>query len=572
MTFKRVAASIPLITLAVFFFIADGRDTSAAGEVPSEEVINHRKESRPPTPAYGDAIVVASISDARTLVPILASDSASSDICGMVFNGLVKYDKDVNIIGDLAERWEVLDEGLVIIFHLRKDVRWHDGAPFTARDVEFTYRKLIDPDVRTPYSGDFERIKSLEVLDDHKVKMTYKEPFAPALSSWGMWIMPEHILRNEDLNKAGFSRNPIGTGPYKFKSWKTGEKIELVSNHEYFEGRPYIDRYIYKIIPDDATIFLELETQAVDLTSVSPLQFTRQTDNSFFKTHYRKFRYPSFGYTYMGYNLSNPKFKDPRVRRAINCAVNKDEIVDTVLFGLARVTTGPFMLDAWAYNKDIKPAPFNPIEAKRLLSAAGWSDTDGDGWLEKDGVRFEFTVLVNQGNLERLRSAEMIQGYLKTVGIRMKIRVLEWSAMINEFINKRRFEAVLMGWFLSRDPDCYDIWHSSKTREGEFNFIGYKNAEADKLLEEGRRTFDQAKRSAIYRRIHELIYGDQPYLFLYSSEILPIVHKRFRNVEVSPIGIGYNFIKWYVPQNEQRYGRGDVSLRYNLLKINELQS
>ena len=412
---------------------------------------------------------------------------------------------------------------------------------------------MTDPAIKTPYSGDFERIKSLEVADDYTVKVTYKEPFSPALSSWGMWIMPEHILKNEDLNTTSFSRHPVGTGPYKFKTWKTGEKIELVSNHDYFEGRPYIDRYIYRIIPDDATIFLELETEGVDLSILTPLQFTRQTDNNFFRNHYRKFKYPGFGYTYMAYNQADPKFQDVRVRRAINYAVNKDEIIDTVLLGMARVTTGPFMMDSWAYNNDIKPAPYDTAKAKELLAEAGWKDTNKDGWLEKDGKTFEFTVLVNQGNNERLRCAEMIQGYLKDIGIRMKIRVLEWSAMINEFIGKRRFEAVLMGWFLTRDPDNYDIWHSSKTREGEFNFISYKNNEVDSLLEEGRRVFDEKERAKVYHRVHELIYDDQPYLFLYSSEILPIVHKRFRNVEVSPIGIGYNFIKWYVPKSEQRY-------------------
>ena len=531
--------SIPLM-LAVFFLssplIADNSQMLSEGE-----------------PAYGDAIVVSSIGDAHSLVPILASDSASSDICGMLFNGLVKYDKDVNIVGDLAESWDILDDGLMIVFHLRENVKWHDGAAFTARDVEFTYKKLIDPAVKTPYGGDFERIKSLDIMDEHTVKVTYKEPFAPALSSWGMWIIPEHLLKNEDLNKTTFSRNPIGTGPYKFKSWKTGEKIELVSNHEYFEGRPYIDRYIYRIIPDEATIFLELQTQGVDLALLTPLEFTKQTNNKFFQARYRKFEYPSFGYTYMGYNLSDPKFQDVRVRQAINYAVNKDEIINTVLFGLARITTGPFMLDSWAYNKDVKPAPYNVEEAKRLLKEAGWADTNKDGWLEKDGKLFEFTVLVNQGNTDRLRCAEMIQRYLKEVGIKMKIRVLEWGAMIHEFINKRRFEAVLMGWFLSRDPDNYDIWHSSKIREGEFNFIGYKNDEVDRLLVEGRLTFDRQKRAEIYHSIHRIVNDDQPCLFLYSPEVLPILNKRFRGVEVSPIGIGYNFIKWYVPKDEQKY-------------------
>ncbi len=531
-------SKIPLVMLAVFFFMTNPifADILLARE-----------------PSYGDAIVVASSGDARTLVPILASDSASSDICGFVFNGLVKYDKNIELVGDLAESWDIEDEGKTIIFHLRKGVRWHDGAPFTARDIYFTYSKLIDPEVRTPYSGDFERIKDFIIIDDHTVKIIYKEPFAPALSSWGMWIMPEHILGKVDLNKTKFSRAPVGTGPYKFKSWKTGDKIELVSNHDYFESRPYIDRYIYRIIPDEATVFLELQTRGVDMSNLTPLQFMRQTDNKFFKARYNKFKYPSFGYTYMGYNLKDPKFQDIRVRQAINYAVNRREIIDAVFFGLARMVTGPFILDSWSYNRDVKPAPYDPKDAKRLLKEAGWIDSDGDGWLEKGKEEFEFTVLVNQGNAERQRTAELMQKQLKTVGIRMKIRVIEWSSMINEFIEKRRFEAVLMGWFLSRDPDCYDIWHSSKTGQGEFNFIGYKNETVDKLLEEGRRTFDQSKRAAIYHEIHELIYKDQPYLFLYTADALPIVNSRFKGVEASPIGIGYNFIKWYVPKSEQRY-------------------
>lgn len=540
---------IPLLSTAVFFLLCGLLITETSFGASGYLGVKDKSND----PEYGDAIVAASSSDARTLVPILASDSASGDICGMIFNGLVKYDKDVNIVGSLAQSWDIREDGKIIIFNLRKGVFWHDGKPFTARDVEFTYKKLIDPYVKTPYSGDFERIKELVLVDDYTVKVVYKEPFAPALSSWGMWIMPRHLLEGEDLNKTAFSRSPVGTGPYVFRKWKTGEKVELASNHDYFEGRPYIDRYIYRIIPDDATTFLELQTEGVDMSSLTPLQYAKQTDNAFFKSHYNKFRYPSFGFTYMGYNLSDPRFQDVRVRRAINYAVDKKEIIETIFFGLAKETTGPFMGESWAYNKDVNPAPYDPERARELLKEAGWLDTDGDGWVDKDGRDFEFTILVNQGNSERMQCAELIQRYLKKIGISAKIRVIEWSSMISEFINKRRFEAVLMGWFLSRDPDCYDIWHSSKTREGEFNFVGYKNERVDKLLEEGRRTFDQAKREQIYREIHRLIYDDQPYLFLYAPDALPIVSSRFRNVEPSAIGIGYNFIEWYVPKREQRY-------------------
>ena len=506
-------------------------------------------------PAYGDAIVTASIGDANTLVPILASDSSSADICGLIFNGLVRYDKNLNLEGELAENWEIKEGGLVIIFHLRKNVRWHDGVPFTARDVEFTYKKLIDPNVKTPYSGDFERVKLLEALDDYTVKVTYKEPFSPGLSSWGMWVMPKHILEKEDLSNTKFSRAPVGTGPYKFSEWKTGEKIVLVSNHDYYEGRPYIDRYIYRIIPDQASIFLELQTQGVDQVGVTPLQYARQTDNPFFKRYYRKYKYPAFGYTYLAFNLKDPRFADRRVRTAIDYAIDKEEIIKGVLLGLGRASTGPFPPESWAYDKEVKPLPYDPQKAKELLREAGWQDTDGDGWLDKGGKIFQFTLMTNQGNDPRRMTVEIIQRRLKEIGIDVEIRILEWATFLTEFIDKRKYEAVVLGWNLSRDPDNYDIWHSSKQREGEFNFVGYQNSEVDSLLEEGRREFDQQKRREVYNKIHRLIFDDHPYIFLYVPDALPIVHSRFKGIEPAPAGIGYNFIKWYVPKEEQRYTR-----------------
>jgi peptide/nickel transport system substrate-binding protein len=502
---------------------------------------------------YGDAIVNGAIADARTLVPMLASDSASSDICALLFNGLVKYDKDLNIVGDLAENWQIEEKGLVIVFHLRKNVYWHDGQPFTASDVEFTYQKLIDPNVRTPYSGDFERIKSLEVLDDYTVKVTYKEPFAPALSSWGMSIIPKHIFAKEDLNNTKFSRKPLGCGPYKFKSWKTQEKIELISNHGYFEHRPFIDRCITRVIPDEATIFLELQTQGLDSCGLSPLQFRRQTDSAFFKKYYCKFQLPSFTYTYLGYNLSDPKFQDQRVRQALNYAVDKQEIINLVFLGLARPANGPFVPESWAYNDKVKPADFNPQRARELLKEAGWSDTNADGIIEKDGVKFEFTVITNQGNEERLKTAQIIQRRLKDIGIKVKIKVVEWSVFLTQFIDKRNFQAVLLAWSLGREPDNFDIWHSSKTKEGEFNFLGYKNEEVDSCLIEARRTFDQYQRKIYYHKINQILYEEQPCMFLYVPDSLSLLHRRFQGIKQAASGIGYNFIEWWVAKQEQRY-------------------
>lgn len=507
------------------------------------------------SPAYGDALVTASIGDARNLIPLLASDSASGEICGLVFNGLVRYNPDLELEGDLAQRWEVSEDHLTITFHLRENVLWHDGVRFTASDVKFTYEQLTNPNVKTPYSGDFERVQSLEVVDDFTLKVIYKEAFAPGLASWGMGMIPRHRLEGVDLNSTEFSRHPIGTGPYRFLRWKTSELIELEANPNYFEGRPYIQRYLYRIIPDQATMFLELQGLGIDSMGLTPLQYHRQTQTPFFTKQFQKFRYPSFGYTYLGFNLSDPKFSDARVRKAINAAIDREEIINGVLLGLGTDLSGPFPKESWAYNPAVEPIARNLPLAKEWFAQAGWEDHDRDGWLDKEGIQFEFTLVTNQGNDQRKMAAEIIQKRLAEAGVSVKIQVIEWSSFISEFIDKRRFEAVLLGWSLSRDPDLYDIWHSSKTKEGEFNFLGYSNPDVDELLIQGRKIFDQKERQKIYRRVHELIAQDAPVVFLYVSDSLPVVHRRFHGVTVTPIGIGYHFIRWYVPQGLQRYSR-----------------
>jgi len=503
--------------------------------------------------AYGDIIVRGDIGDASNLIPILASDSASHSIAGLIYNGLVKYDKDMNIVGDLAESWDISDDGLVITFHLRKGVKWHDGKPFTAKDVLYTYQITVDPKTPTAYAGDFLKVKKAEVLDDYTFRVTYDKPFAPSLISWSSAVLPRHLLEGQNITKSSLARHPVGTGPYLFKEWLAGQKIVLVSNADYFEGRPYVDGHVTRIIPDMATMFLELRARNIDMMGLTPLQYTRQTENNLFRQSFDKYRYLAFAYTYLGYNLKHPFFADKRVRQAISYAINKEEIISGVLLGLGKPATGPYKPGTWAYNENVKTYSYNPQKARELLRAAGWTKTNNDGFLEKDGRPFTFELVTNQGNETRQKCAEIIQRQLKEVGIDVKIRILEWAAFINDFINKRRFEAVILGWTIPLDPDAYDVWHSSKTAPEELNFISYKNPEVDALLEKARSTFDQKLRKKYYDRFQEILVEDQPYTFLYVPDELVIISKRFRGIEPAPIGLSHNFIKWYVPKDEQKY-------------------
>ncbi|MGM0568056.1 MAG: peptide-binding protein [Elusimicrobiota bacterium] len=501
----------------------------------------------------GGAIIRASIGDATYLNPLLSSDSASSDINNLVFNGLVKYDKNLELTGDLAEKWEISDGGRKIIFYLREDVRWHDGEEFSAKDVLYTYEMLVDENTLTPHSSRFELIDNIYAPDEHTVVVEYAQPLAPALQSWGMGIIPEHIYRDTDINTNPHNRNPVGTGPYTFSSWKTDDRIILNANPDYFEGSPEIGRVIYRIIPDTSVQFMELEKGTVDWMKPTPEQWVRETSKKEFSDRFNRFRYPAFSFTYMGYNLEHELFKDRKVREAISYAVNKKDIIDAAVRGLGSAATGPYPPVSWAYNPDIKDHGYDIDRALELLQEAGWKINPDTGILEKEGREFSFTIMTNEGNSMRRMSAEIIQQQLSEIGMEVDVRIQEWSSFVHQYVNPRRFEAIIMGWSLAVDPDQHSLWHSSQTGEHQYNFCSYKNSEVDRLLEEGRRIFDIDRRKDIYRQVHRHLHRDQPYLFLYFADSRVVIHNRFKNIRLEKAGIGHNFIDWYVPKELQKY-------------------
>ena len=236
------------------------------------------------------------------------------------------------------------------------------------------------------------------------------------------------------------------------------------------------------------------------------------------------------------------------MRQALSYAIDKQEIIKGVLLGLGRECTGPFKPGTYWYNPKVKRYPYDPAKARELLAQAGWKDRDGDGVLDKDGRPFEFAILTNQGNSYRANTGVIIQQRLSQIGVRVKLRTVEWAAFIKEFIDKGRFEAVLLGWSTTPDPDQFDIWHSSKAKPGQLNFVSYKNPEVDRLLTEQRRTFDREKRRALIFKLQEILAEDQPYTFLYVADALPILAARIKGIVPAPAGISYNFNDWWVPK------------------------
>ena len=500
--------------------------------------------------------------DIGGLIPSLTSDLPSHEVGGLIYDGLVKTDKDLNLAPAMAESWTYSRDCLELTFKLRRNVKWHDERPFTADDVVFTYQTMINPKTPAPFKEGFLLVEDVVAPDPYTVRVRYAKPYARAVETWDTEMLPKHLLQSfaaaGTLRESPQNSWPVGTGPYRFQEWKPGEKVVLVANPDYYEGRPYLSRIVYRVIPSQATIFLELKAKGVDYVStLTGLQYARQTEYPAFRKAYHKYRYPASDYTFLGFNLTDPRFADRRVREAFAYAINKQELIDGVRLGLAREATGPIRPGTWAYTKDVKRFEFDPEKAKALLAEASWKDRDGDGIVEDpDGKPFTLTIRTNQGNDERKKIAEIIQQRLKDIGVQAEIQLIEWAAFIKEFVKPRRFEIVVLGLGTGTDPDQFVVWHSSQRGPDQMNRSGYANPEVDQLLEVGRMSCVQKDRVRYYHRIQQILAEDLPVIFLYYRDALPVVSSRIRGVSPAPAGILYNFDEWYVPKAQQRYTAG----------------
>ncbi len=465
--------------------------------------------------------------------PILATDSASSEIADWIFNGLFKYDKDGDIVVDLASSYKFVTKTKLIV-KLKQNILWHDGKKFTAYDVLFTYNTINSPKIYTPRSESFKKVQQVKVLDDFTLEIIYKEPYFKALEIWMIGMLPKHLLENEkDLMTSSFNKNPIGTGSYKLEELKISQDIVLEVNKNFFGKVPKIEKIIYKFVPDPNTSFYMLKQQQLDIGGLTPIQVDRQINNEF-KEKFNIFERESFSYTYMGFNLKSEKFKDKKVREAISLAVNKDELIDILFFGHASICNGPFLPGTFAFNRKVKTQQQNIIKSKAILKSLGYDENN----------RFEFTLITNANNSTRVNAAQILQHQLSFANIDMKIRVVEWQAFLNTVVHPRKFDAIILGWGLALMPDARSIWHSQSDTKGGFNLVGYDNKEVDTLIEKGEVTIDKKELSNIYQNLFKKISDDIPYLFLYIPNSITVVDKSIKNVKPALVGIMHNQEEW----------------------------
>ena len=410
-----------------------------------------------------------------------------------------------------------------VVFKLRKNVRWHDGAPFTSRDAAFTYRAIMDDATASPRKPDFDLILKVETPDEHTFRVTYRKPYSPALESWMISLLPAHLLEGKPTTwwTQNFNRIPVGTGAFRFAEWKTNEFIRVERNPDYFDAPgPWMDGIVYRFMPDQLTLRLAFETRQVDFWGAEPW-----TVNAFVNDpRFDVFTSPTSSYTYIGWNLKRPLFQDPLVRRALAHAVDVPSMVRFILYGHGLQSTGLFTPQMWFFNPNIKPFAYDPEKARALLSEAGWKPGP-DGILQKNGERFSFTLITNNGNEVRRDIATLTQDGLKQLGIEVKVELYEWAVFLKNHINKGDFDAMVLGWSLGNGYDQFQIWHSSQANPEQLNVVGYKSENADRLLDDIRQEYNREKIINMAGDLQRTIYEDQPYLFLYVPEGTSVMWK-----------------------------------------------
>jgi peptide/nickel transport system substrate-binding protein len=472
-----------------------------------------------------------------SLNAVTQGDFNTEIIAKLVGDTLVDFDARLNIVPRLADRWEAEDDGRRVVFHLHPDVRWHDGVPFTADDVAFTLEKVLDPASlaagKRPY---FETVTAWQVLDDNTIEISRDEAYARAVEVWAMLpILARHVYAGEDFLEAPANRSPVGTGPYRFVDWQAGSSLELAANPDYFGPRPAIPRIVFRPLPDPATRVAALLAGDLDFTSLRPVDRERIQANPDLARRVRITQVERLYVWYIAWNQdgSNPFFTDARIRRAMTQALDREGFVRDVLQGAGEVATSLVHPAMWSFRDDIEPWPFDRRAAAGLLDAAGWQDHDGDGLRDRDGTPFQFTLLMPVGNEELIRAMTLLQESLRTLGIEMEIRKLEYN-LYRADRDAGQFAAMAGGWVLDTDPDCYDFWHSSQARGGGINYASYKDAEVDTLCAQARRLVDRDKRAAIYGRVQEILHRDQPNTFLAYRDTLLGLSRRLEGVEPSP--------------------------------------
>ena len=551
------------------------------------------------TPVTGDWLVSHILSDPEQLNPLTSNDAGAARILGSIFENLLDHEpQTLELRPQLAAaRPQISEDKLTYTFSIRRDAHFQDGKPLTGKDVLFSFKTIKNPWVNAPFLRVyFQSLVQVELVDDYTLRLVAREPYFLNETVLGqVSVLPRHYYDPEGLMETlsvselaamrpgdtateaspqgtqaqkfaeqfntNFSRNPMGSGPYKFHSWKTGQEVVLQRDPHYWGigkagiDQAFIDQRTLRVFNNTDAALVALKAGELDTMALLPIQHLKQTSGARFDKQFAKYQFFTPSYSYIGWNNAHPIFSDMRVRQAMTYLTNRQQMVKTILFELGEVVSGPLYLFRPEYDKTLVPYPYDPQKALQLLGEAGWKDTDGDGILDKmiDGqkVPFRFEIKFNSGNDIRKSVALTLQDELKKHGIDASVRQLDWTVYLDD-VRNHKFDAMILGWGMPAiEPDEYQVWHSSQAENKGSNHISYKNARADALLEEYRRTFDAQKRIELYREFQQILHQEQPYTFLFIQKAILAVDRRFQNVTLYPGGP--RPLEWWVPKAQQRY-------------------
>jgi peptide/nickel transport system substrate-binding protein len=492
-----------------------------------------------------------------TLDPITSNDMISLRITELLFNGLVGIDEKQEIVPELAERWEISEEGKVYTFYLRQDVTWHpredeEPVPFTADDVIFTYNIMMHPNTITPLKVRYEFIESVTKLDDYAVQFTLKRPILNALAKFSFKVMPKHGPQNPEFltREDPFVQQPIGTGPYILKNITADREVILVANENYFKGRPHIDKFIARPFADQNIMGQALMFNAIDMiVLVNHRDIPQiQGDKRFVLQPYN-----ALSYSFFGFNLRNPLLADNRVRKAFTYAINRQEMLDSFFQGQGTIISGPFAPGSWAYNLDVQPLPYDPQKAIELLTEAGFSKGD-DGIMEKGGEKLSLTLKVPIAKESEAvkRVVLAFKNYLNKVGVDIEAEFIEWLAWKEDIFLKHEFDIMFASWVFDDSADISSLFHSAEVGSWKNNFGAFSNPEVDSLIVESKLTLDHEKRRTINRKLHGIIADENPYSFLWTLTNYAGYNKKLRKVAIHPYKFFSFSDEWFIPKSEQR--------------------
>jgi len=503
----------------------------------------------------GGTFVEVSFADAENLNPILSVDTSSAENHALIFDSLTEIHGDtLEVIPELAESWEISDDYLTYTFHLRDDVTWHDGEPFTCQDAEFTYEMILDEELNSPRRTDLADVltpEQITCLDDYTLEFQLSSVDVTFLCCKMYGILPYHLLGEmtaEELNVAEFNTNPIGTGPFIFKEWVKDDHLLHVANEDYWGGRPCIDQYAYKIVEDWTAMFAQLQTGEADYAGIEAAMW----DACLADETLNCYEVDQFGFTFYIYNLDpevTPLFQDVRVRQALLYALDREAIVEATVFGHAEVANTVVPPISWAYNPDNEPVyPYDVEKAEALLDEAEVIDRDGDGVRElADGTPMSFKLWTNAGNTEREAAIAAMQEFWREIGVEATLQTEEWGAFLSRLTETFDFEVLLVGFSWDIDPDQKAMWHTDSYPDS-FNMSKYSNPELDEILDAALQTTDVEERKELYFQMQEIVAEDLPNVILYFRKVLFGVNKRVKNMIPTDIRDDNRFdvVIWYL--------------------------